>query len=73
MCSVMFSGLVFSILEMCRGLVVLARRPPEVKKYQKTKISKIKISKIKKYENLKNYKNPWYNIPVLMTVGELAQ
>jgi len=53
---------------MCSGLVVLARKHPEVKKYQKTK-----ISKIKKYENLKNYKNPWYNIPVLMTVGELAQ
>ena len=55
-------------LEMCRGLVVLAHKVSEVKKYQKTKIYKNYF-----YFFLDILSQIWYNISILMTVWELAQ
>ena len=54
--------------EMVSGLVVLAHKVSEVKKYQKTKIYKIYF-----YFFLDILSQIWYNISILMTVWELAQ
>ena len=53
--------------EMCQGLVVLAHKVSEVKKYQKTKIYKIIFIFLDILSQI------WYNISILMTVWELAQ
>ena len=53
---------------MVSGLVVLAHKVSEVKKYQKTKIYKNYF-----YFFLDILSQIWYNIRVLMTVIEVAQ
>ena len=54
--------------EMFSGLVVLAHKVSEVKKYQKTKIYKNYF-----YFFLDILSQIWYNMRVLMTVIEVAQ